>query len=71
MRLIAVNIIGGARVSPDVAIRELKRKMQRELIYRLMKTQRYYEPDSIKKVRKNQEATRRRTKLNRSRRAYN
>ena len=33
-----------------------------------MKTQRYYEPDSVKKVRKAEEAARRRSKSNRSRR---
>ena len=68
---VVVNIIGGSgRGAPEVAIRELKKKMQRELIYRCMKTQRYYEPPSIKKVRKDQEATRRRMKLSRSRRAF-
>jgi small subunit ribosomal protein S21 len=42
--------------------------MQRELVFRLMKMSRFYEPPSVKKVRKNQEAERRIRKNNRRRR---
>jgi small subunit ribosomal protein S21 len=65
---VVINIIGGAgRGSAENALRELKKKMQRELIYRCMKNQRYYEPPSVKKVRKGQEAARRRMKFSRRR----
>lgn len=52
----------------EKAIRDLKRKMQRELVFRLMKMSRFYEPQSVKKVRKQQEADRRIRKNNRRRR---
>jgi len=51
----------------EVAIRNLKRKMQRELIFRSMKMSRFYEPKSVKKVRKKQESARRQRKLMRKR----
>ena len=51
----------------EAAIRNLKRKMQRELIFRAMKMSRFYEPDSVKKVRKKEESERRRRKLTRKR----
>lgn len=51
----------------EVAIRNLKRKMQRELIFRCMKMSRFYEPKSVKKVRKKQESERRQRKLMRKR----
>lgn len=47
----------------EQAIRNLKRKMQRELIFRSMKMSRFYEPGSVKKVRKQQESERRKRKL--------
>ncbi|NDB84227.1 MAG: 30S ribosomal protein S21 [Alphaproteobacteria bacterium] len=47
----------------EQAIRNLKRKMQRELVFRYMKMSRFYEPESVKKVRKKQESERRRRKL--------
>lgn len=47
----------------EQAIRNLKRKMQRELIFRAMKMSRFYEPPSIKRVRKAEESERRRRKL--------
>ncbi len=52
----------------EKAIRELKRKMQRELVFRLMKVARFYEPPSVKRVRKLQETERRIRKNNRKRR---
>ncbi|MBP7190425.1 MAG: 30S ribosomal protein S21 [Rickettsiaceae bacterium] len=51
----------------EAAIRTLKRKMQRELVFRSMKMSRFYEPDSVKKVRKEQESERRRRKMSRKR----
>lgn len=51
--------------NPEHAIRELKRAMQRELIFRTMKMKRHYEPNSVKKIRKYKESLRRRRKLNR------
>ena len=47
----------------EQAIRNLKRKMQRELVFRAMKMSRFYEPESVKKVRKAEESERRRRKL--------
>ena len=51
----------------EQAIRELKRKMQRELVFRSMKMSRFYEPPSLEKVRKEEESERRVRKLNRRR----
>lgn len=53
----------------EQAIRNLKRKMQRELIFRKMKMSRFYEPPSVKKVRKAEESERRRRKLMRRKHA--
>lgn len=47
----------------EQAIRNLKRKMQRELVFRAMKMSRFYEPPSVEKVRKAEESERRRRKL--------
>lgn len=47
----------------EQAIRNLKRKMQRELVFRAMKMSRFYEPPSVMKVRKAEESERRRRKL--------
>lgn len=47
----------------EQAIKNLKRKMQRELVFRAMKTSRAHEPKSVKKVRKAEESERRRRKL--------
>jgi small subunit ribosomal protein S21 len=55
----------------ELAIRNLKRKMQRELIFRSMKMSRFYEPESVKKVRKKQESARRQRKLTRKRYSEN
>jgi small subunit ribosomal protein S21 len=54
MITVAVHAGNGER-----AIRQLKRRMQYELIFRLMKESRFYEPESVKRVRKKQEADRR------------
>ena len=49
----------------DYPLRTLKKKMQREGIFRAMKEKRFYEKPSEKKVRKKAESLRRRRKLNR------
>ncbi|MDX2050371.1 MAG: 30S ribosomal protein S21 [Rickettsiaceae bacterium] len=51
----------------EYAIKNLRRKMQRELVFRYMKMSRFYEPDSVKKVRKLKESERRRRKVYRKR----
>lgn len=60
---VQVNIHGG---NSEKAIRDLKKKMQRELVYRIMKLRKFYEPPSEKRVRKEQE-TERRIRKNRRR----
>lgn len=62
MITVAVHAGNGER-----AIRQLKRRMQYELIFRLMKESRFYEPESVKRVRKKQEAERRIRKNSRRR----
>ena len=62
---VQVNVHGG---NGEKAIRDLKRKMQRELVFRQMKMRRFNEPPSVKRVRKEQEAERRIRKNNRRRR---
>lgn len=62
--MITVQVHGG---NGERAIRQLKRRMQYELIFRLMKESRFYEPKSEMKVRKKQEAERRKRKNNRRR----
>jgi len=47
----------------EQAIKNLKRKMQRELVFRSMKMSRFYEPPSVKRVRKDQETERRKRKV--------
>ncbi|WP_194966588.1 30S ribosomal protein S21 [Rickettsia endosymbiont of Cardiosporidium cionae] len=61
-----VNIHGG---NFEKGLKDLKRKMQRELIFRLMKMSRFYEPPSVKRVRKKQETQKRVRKSISSRRA--
>ena len=51
----------------DQALRALKKKMQREGIFREMKMRRAYEKPSEKRVRKRTEAVRRARKLARKR----
>ena len=51
----------------DQALRALKKKMQREGVWREMKMRRSYEKPSEKRVRKAAEAVRRRRKLARKR----
>ena len=51
----------------DQAARALKKKMQREGIYREMKNRRYFEKPSEKRVREEAEAKRRQRKLARKR----
>jgi small subunit ribosomal protein S21 len=58
--VVLVNVHAG---NGELAIKLLKKKMQRELIFRLMKESRYYEPPSRKRVRKLQETERRIRKL--------
>ena len=51
----------------DQALRVLKKKMQREGIYREMKLRRHFEKPSIKRAREHAEAIRRFRKLMRKR----
>ena len=51
----------------DQALRALKKKMQREGIFREMKLRRHFEKPSEKKARENAEAKRRHRKLLRKR----
>lgn len=52
----------------DQALRVLKKKMQREGIFREMKLRRHYEKPSEKKAREDAEAIRRSRKMERKRR---
>ncbi|MDZ7790125.1 MAG: 30S ribosomal protein S21 [Xanthomonadales bacterium] len=52
----------------DQALRALKKKMQREGVFREMKLRRHYEKPSEKKARERAEAVRRWRKLQRKRR---
>ena len=49
----------------DQALRVLKKRMQREGVFREMKAKRAYEKPSEKRIRKTAEAVRRRRKLER------
>ena len=60
--MILVNVHAG---NGEQAIKTLKKKMQRELVFRNLKTLRFHETNSAKKVRKKQEALRRRKKTKR------
>lgn len=51
----------------DQALRALKKKMQREGLFREMKIRRHYEKPSVKKAREASEAVRRYRKLERKR----
>lgn len=51
----------------DQALRALKKKMQREGLFREMKLRRHYEKPSVKKAREKSEAVRRHRKLERKR----
>ena len=51
----------------DQALRALKKKMQREGIFREMKIRRHYEKPSVRKAREQSEAVRRHRKLERKR----
>lgn len=61
--MILVNVYSG---NGEQAIKNLKRKMQRELVFRSMKMFRCHEPASVKRIRKLQETERRRRKSNRA-----
>ncbi len=52
----------------DQALKVLKKKMQREGLFREMKLRRHYEKPSEKKAREHSEATRRSRKMDRKRR---
>jgi small subunit ribosomal protein S21 len=60
-----ISVHGG---NGEKAIKDLKRKMQRELVFRQMKMSRFYEPPSAKRVREEEETKRRIRKNNRRRR---
>lgn len=51
----------------DQALRALKKKMQREGLFREMKIRRHYEKPSVRKAREASEAVRRYRKLERKR----
>jgi small subunit ribosomal protein S21 len=51
----------------EQALRNLKKQMQREGIFREMKMRRHYEKPSVKKQRERAESRRRRRKLDRKR----
>ncbi|MCE3231999.1 MAG: ribosomal protein [Rickettsiaceae bacterium] len=51
----------------EQALRALKKKMQREGIFREMKLRRHHETESEKKKRRDSESERRRRKLDRKR----
>ena len=51
----------------DYPLKNLKKKMQKEGIFRMMKEKRFFEKNSEKKKRKKAESLRRRRKLNRKR----
>ena len=51
----------------DQALRALKKKMQREGLFREMKIRRHYEKPSVKKAREKSESVRRYRKLERKR----
>lgn len=55
----------------EKAIRELKRKIQRDGIFRELKNRRFYEKPSLKKKRKQREARKRRAKALRMSRSNN
>lgn len=52
----------------EQALRALKKKMQREGVFREMKLRRYYEKPSEKKARETSESIRRSRKMDRKRR---
>lgn len=54
----------------DQALRALKKKMQREGIFREMKMRKHYEKPSEKRVRENAESVRRARKLARKNRDF-
>ena len=60
-----ISVHGG---NSEKAISDLKRKMQRELVFRQMTTSRFYETPSSKRVREKQESDRRIRKNNRRKR---
>ena len=60
-----ISVHGG---NSEKAISDLKRKMHRELVFRQMKTSRFYETPSSKRVREKQESDSRIRKNNRRKR---
>ena len=60
--MILVNVHAG---NGEQAIKNLKRKMQRERIFYELKMLRCHEPPSVKRVRKDQETERRKRKNSR------
>ncbi len=62
---VLISVHGG---NAEKALRDLKKKMQRELIFRKMKKARFYEPPSVARVRQEKEAIQRRRRAIRKRR---
>ena len=54
----------------EQALRSLKKKMQREGLFREMKLRKYYEKPSLRKAREKEESIRRVRKLKRRNRDY-
>ena len=68
--MIAIVQVSVRENNVDQALRVLKKKMQREGLFREMKKRRHYEKPSEKKAREKSEAVRRWRKLERKKR-YN
>lgn len=65
--LVQVSVRSDGSGNVEQALRALKKKMQREGIFREMKMKRHYEKPSEARVRKSAESARRRRKLERKR----
>ena len=62
--LVQVNVVSS---NVEQALKNLKRKLQREGVFRVIKLKRYHETSSEEKQRKSDESFRRRRKVNRKR----
>ena len=60
-----VYLKGSSAKSMDQAVKIIKKKMQREGLFREIKMRRYYEKPSVKRARKHAEAIRRARKIDR------
>ena len=62
INLVEVNVISG---NVDTALRNLKRKLQREGVFKTVKLKRHFEKPSEKRMRKATDAYKRRKKFRR------